>query len=72
MRNMVASDTLPPGTRPDWESNWRPLGSQAALSPLRHTSQGYVESKRMGKISEKRDVGKNIPRQRPGTNKVPG
>ena len=30
-----------PGTCPDWESNWRPFGSQAGLSLLTHTSQGY-------------------------------
>ena len=25
-----------------WESNWRPFGSQAVLSPLRHTNQGKL------------------------------
>ena len=28
-----------PGMCPDWESNWQPFGSQAALNPLNHTSQ---------------------------------
>ena len=29
-----------PGMCPDWESNWRPFGSQPALNPLSYTSQG--------------------------------
>ena len=46
---MVAPRTPPtgdlacnPGMFPDWESNWRPFGSQPALSPLIYTSQGYL------------------------------
>ena len=31
-----------PGMCPDWESNWRPFGSQPVLSPLSYTSQGYT------------------------------
>ena len=29
-----------PGMCPDWESNLQPFGSQVALNPLSHTSQG--------------------------------
>ena len=45
---MVASQAPPtgdlarnPGMWPDWESNWRPVGSQPALSPLSQASQGW-------------------------------
>ena len=33
---------LNPGMCPDWESNWRPFGSQPTLSPLSYTSQGSI------------------------------
>ena len=29
-----------PGMCADWESNWRPFGSQPVLNPLSYTSQG--------------------------------
>ena len=29
-----------PGMCPDWESNWRPFGSQPELNPPSYTSQG--------------------------------
>ena len=44
---VVASHVAPigdlahnPGMCPDWESNWRPFGSQPALNPPSYTSQG--------------------------------
>ena len=47
---MVASFAAPVGScwgpqprlHPDWESNWPPFGSQPALNPLSHTSQGWL------------------------------
>ena len=30
-----------PGMCPDWESSWRPSGSQPVLNPLSYSSQGY-------------------------------
>ena len=30
------------GMCPDWESNWRPFGSQPALNPLSYTSQRHI------------------------------
>ena len=49
---VVASHTAPtgdlahsPGMCPDWELNWRPFGSQPALSPLSYTSQGLYCNK---------------------------
>ena len=46
--------TCSPGMCPDWESNWQPFGSQAALSLLSHTSQGCIclFSVSMGMIME--------------------
>ena len=38
-----------PGMCPDWESNWRPFGSQPMLNPQSHPSQG-MESMRLLQI----------------------
>ena len=31
------------GMCPDWELNWRCLGSQTLLNPLSHTRQGHFQ-----------------------------